>query len=87
MSPGVLRLWGLMATIILVVAELPGVAAAPIPGGAGPAALAAEERESCARNLKVIYDAIQAYQFDHKDLPNWQSVRSAGEQEGPKHRH
>jgi hypothetical protein len=25
------------------------------------------------RNLKVIYDAIQAYQFDHKDLPNWLS--------------
>jgi hypothetical protein len=39
----------------------------------GPAALAAEEKESCTRNLKVIYDAIQAYQFDHKDLPNWLS--------------
>src|SRR5579859_4818859 len=37
------------------------------------AALAAEEKEACRRNLKVIYDAIQAYQFDHKDLPNWLS--------------
>lgn len=36
-------------------------------------ALAAEEREGCTRNLKVIYDAIQAYQYDHKDLPLWLS--------------
>jgi hypothetical protein len=31
------------------------------------------EREGCIRNLKVIYDAIQAYQMDHKDIPNWLS--------------
>jgi hypothetical protein len=36
-------------------------------------ALAAEEKEGCTRNLNVINDAIQAYQFDHKDLPNWLS--------------
>jgi hypothetical protein len=35
--------------------------------------LAAEEKEACTRNLKVIYDAIQAYQVDHKELPNWLS--------------
>src|SRR5258705_13708806 len=33
----------------------------------------AQEKEACIRNLKVIYDAIQAYQTDNKDLPNWLS--------------
>jgi hypothetical protein len=33
----------------------------------------AQEKEACIRNLKVIYDAIQAYQNDNKDLPNWLS--------------
>jgi hypothetical protein len=32
---------------------------------------AADEREGCIRNLHQIYDAIQAYQADHKDIPNW----------------
>ena len=31
------------------------------------------EREGCINNLKLIYDAIQAYQMDHKDIPNWLS--------------
>jgi len=35
--------------------------------------LAAEEKEACTRNLKLIYAAIQAYQTDHKTLPNWLS--------------
>jgi hypothetical protein len=35
--------------------------------------LAAQEKEGCMRNLKLIYEAIQAYQADHKDLPNWLS--------------
>jgi hypothetical protein len=34
---------------------------------------AALEKEACLRNLKVIYDAIQEYRTDHKDLPNWLS--------------
>jgi hypothetical protein len=34
---------------------------------------AALEKEACRRNLKVIYDAIQEYRTDHKDLPNWLS--------------
>ncbi|HWY78249.1 MAG TPA: hypothetical protein VN281_21720, partial [Verrucomicrobiae bacterium] len=52
--------------------------ASPAPG-AQPNATAeqsridAEEKEGCTRNLKVIYDAIQAYKLDHKDLPNWLS--------------
>lgn len=32
-----------------------------------------EERQACGRNLMQIYAAIQAYQDDHKDLPNWLS--------------
>ncbi len=34
---------------------------------------AAEEKEACSHNLRVIYAAIEAYQADHKDLPNWLS--------------
>jgi hypothetical protein len=34
---------------------------------------AALEKEACQRNLKVIYEAIQAYRLDHKDLPEWLS--------------
>lgn len=32
-----------------------------------------EERQACGRNLMKIYAAIQAYQDEHKDLPNWLS--------------
>src|SRR5437763_17178935 len=35
--------------------------------------IAAQEKEDCTKNLKLIYDAIQAYQKDHKELPNWLS--------------
>jgi hypothetical protein len=34
---------------------------------------AAQEKEVCIRNLKQIYEAIQAYRRDHKELPNWLS--------------
>src|SRR5271168_2706665 len=37
------------------------------------AKLDAREKEDCINHLKIIYDAIQAYQLDHKDLPNWLS--------------
>src|SRR5580765_631422 len=35
--------------------------------------LAGEEKEACTKNLKTIYLAIQAYQLEHKELPNWLS--------------
>src|SRR4051812_34721580 len=35
--------------------------------------VAAREKEECTKNLKLIYDATQAYQQEHKDLPNWLS--------------
>ena len=33
----------------------------------------AEEKEACVKNLKTIYQAVEAYQRDHKALPNWLS--------------
>ena len=35
--------------------------------------LAEQEKEACVSNLKTIYAAIEAYQRDHKALPNWLS--------------
>src|SRR5438445_9524210 len=35
--------------------------------------LADQERETCTQNLKVIYAAIQVFQADHNELPNWLS--------------
>jgi hypothetical protein len=35
--------------------------------------LAAADKDGCIRNLKTIYDAIQLYQLDHRDIPNWLS--------------
>jgi len=35
--------------------------------------LAAEEKAGCTENLKAIYQAVEAYRRDHKDLPNWLS--------------
>ena len=54
-------------------AGLASVASAQtIPAGVVPSR-AQEEKEACTRNLKVIYEAIQAFQADHHDLPNWLS--------------
>src|ERR1043166_2755706 len=35
--------------------------------------VAAQEKEDCTKNLKVIYDAIEGYRKAHNDLPNWLS--------------
>ncbi len=35
--------------------------------------LALDDKEGCVRNLKRIFDAIQDYRADHKDIPNWLS--------------
>lgn len=42
-------------------------------GAAEPPELAAQEEAACIKNLQQIYKAIQAYQRDHHDLPNWLS--------------
>src|SRR5271169_137385 len=51
------------------------MSAAVAPSDAAPpaAGLAAEEKDACIANLKKIYEAIQAYQIEHQDLPNWLS--------------
>ena len=72
MTARTLRFWALMV-VALPTAVLPEVVSAQSETNSAQPALAAEEREGCTRNLKVIYDAIQAYQYDHKDLPNWLS--------------
>jgi len=45
----------------------------PTNNDARTVALAAQEKEECIKNLKTIYAAVQAYEVDHKDLPNWLS--------------
>src|SRR5579863_3332923 len=72
MTARTLRFWALMV-VALLTAVLPKAVSAQSETNSAQPALAAEEREGCTRNLKVIYDAIQAFQYDHKDLPNWLS--------------
>ena len=48
-------------------------AAAQTPPATEDAQPTAEEKDGCIRNLTMIYEAIQAYRADHKDLPNWLS--------------
>lgn len=38
---------------------------------AGTNDLAVAEKTACIRNLEQIYSAIEAYQAEHKDLPDW----------------
>ncbi len=64
--------WWFLGVVILLALNRTAVSAAQ-SSDAGASTLAAEEREGCRRNLKVIYDAIQAYQYDHKEMPNWLS--------------
>lgn len=62
MVVGASLLWGLFSLTSAQTNSEP-----PVPDGA------ALEKEACLRNLKVIYDAIEAYRLDRKDLPNWLS--------------
>jgi len=55
-----------------VVEPAPVASAQTIPAAGAPNR-AEEEKEACIKNLKLIYNAIQAYQADHQDLPNWLS--------------
>lgn len=40
---------------------------------AGSQAQTAREKQECSKNLRQIYQAIQAYRKDHKQLPHWLS--------------
>jgi hypothetical protein len=64
--------WAFMVAILLAMTQ-PTTSVAQRESAGVISPLAAEEREACRRNLKVINDAIQAYQYDHKELPNWLS--------------
>ncbi|EEF59006.1 hypothetical protein [Pedosphaera parvula] len=62
--------------VLLIWASASAVFAAPEEPGKSAddkTTLAAQEKEACIKNLKVIYEAIQAYQADKKDIPNWLS--------------
>ena len=57
-----------------------GAAAEPAPVApgqafpdAGTSDRAAEEKAACIKNLKAVYEAIQSFEADHRDLPNWLS--------------
>jgi hypothetical protein len=67
-------LW--FAILAIGVSAVPGSASAAeektVPA-AGTQDRAAEEKAACTRNLKLIYEAIQAFQAEHHDLPNWLS--------------
>src|SRR6266851_921512 len=66
------RLWAYMVMTLVAGTAVPKAVSEQIVT-AGAAGLAAEEKETCTKNLKVIYAAIQAYQYDHKELPSWLS--------------
>ena len=69
---GLLRMGALLIGVELFVGR-PDAGLAQTNAPAESAELAAQERAACTKNLKVIYDAIQAYKNDNKDLPNWLS--------------
>lgn len=69
----IIRWLTIALTVTGVVAQPASVATAqsvPAKKGSGQAA---EERKACIKNLKTIYEAIQAFQDDHRDIPNWLS--------------
>ncbi len=45
----------------------------PITARSQEASETTQEKEACIRNLKQIYEALQAYRRDRKELPNWLS--------------
>ena len=56
--------------LAIVISSARGAETAPATQSAD---LAAQEKQECIEHLKTIYKAIQAYEADHKDLPNWLS--------------
>ncbi len=64
------RSWGCFALLfLLLVLTNPGSSHAA--ESTEPPTQAAKDKEACTHNLKTIYAAIQAYQKDKKELPNW----------------
>lgn len=69
LTPGLIIL---MAGTVAAGEPAPATPAQPPPARKAPNR-AAEEKQACIKNLKTIYDAIQAFQAEHHDLPNWLS--------------
>lgn len=65
--------WSFIVTWAVAALAMTATAQAQTDDEAAKLKLEAQEKEDCSNHLKLIYDAIQAYQMDHKDLPNWLS--------------
>jgi hypothetical protein len=73
MSSGLTRAL-LLAAFLISIAGVAGSAGEPqSPGTDAASALAEQEQADCTKNLKTIYESIQAYQLEHRDIPNWLS--------------
>src|SRR5882757_2941687 len=74
-SRGTNALAGKFSLVFLLISALALSGNRSVGAGATQAGaeLAANEKEECTKNLKLIYDSIEAYRKDHKDLPNWLS--------------
>jgi len=68
-AQSLMKVWILLALTALANWQ----ALAQNPPGAVAGSLAAREAETCSRNLKIIYESIQAYRKDHKEVPDWLS--------------
>src|SRR5689334_10647841 len=66
--------WPLLSVVIAISTLLPPLSVnSRLSAAQVSSNIAAQEKEECTKNLKLIYDAIRAYQKEHKDLPNWLS--------------
>lgn len=63
----------ILAAGTVAAAELAPATPTPKAPAARKSGRAAAEKQGCVKNLKTIYAAIQAFQADHHDLPNWLS--------------
>lgn len=64
MKSAVVTRWLVLTGLLMVVF---------VPASPAQENVAAQEKDACIQNLKQIYEAIQSYQIDHKNLPNWLS--------------
>jgi hypothetical protein len=64
------RRCAILAFMLGVATGLAAVASAHATPAASTPTQVAEQKAACTKNLKAIYDAIQAFQADHHELPN-----------------
>ena len=73
MKRGIAQWFTILGIGAIAAAGLALAAAAQTVPAAGSTDQALEEKEACTKNLKAIYEAIQAFETEHNDLPNWLS--------------